>query len=198
MKITKPIIVFLLALLTTQAAFGYYCPETQRWLNRDPIQELGGTNLYAFVANSPIASSDIGGLCCGGVNVGNAAACITDVSLNTANPLPLPFDINLFQHFRNGDDWITNSLLNDLDFSGKANEKWENQKFNALGGTAKMEQLGDKISQAKRGARSSWSRYETTRQTQNCSEGCASCWLDRKDVGFTEYLSRLKRLLGEK
>ncbi len=31
----------------------YYQPNLQRWLNQDPIQELGGINLYAFVGNSP-------------------------------------------------------------------------------------------------------------------------------------------------
>ncbi len=29
----------------------YYSPEISRWLNRDPITENGGLNLYAFVAN---------------------------------------------------------------------------------------------------------------------------------------------------
>jgi RHS repeat-associated protein len=31
----------------------YYDPILQRWLNRDPIQELGDFNLYRFVANNP-------------------------------------------------------------------------------------------------------------------------------------------------
>jgi RHS repeat-associated protein len=30
-----------------------YSPELQRWLNRDPIGEAGGMNLYAFVGNDP-------------------------------------------------------------------------------------------------------------------------------------------------
>ena len=36
--------------------FGYrfYDPATQRWPNRDPIEEEGGINLYAYVNNSPI------------------------------------------------------------------------------------------------------------------------------------------------
>jgi RHS repeat-associated protein len=32
----------------------YYDPMLQRWPNRDPIQEMGGLNLYAYVLNSPI------------------------------------------------------------------------------------------------------------------------------------------------
>jgi len=31
----------------------YYNPETGRWVNRDPIEEEGGVNLYGFVANDP-------------------------------------------------------------------------------------------------------------------------------------------------
>jgi RHS repeat-associated protein len=31
----------------------YYSPEISRWLNRDPIQEEGGLNLYSFVRNAP-------------------------------------------------------------------------------------------------------------------------------------------------
>ncbi len=32
------------------------------WLNRDPIQELGGLNLYAYVGNDPINFIDLFGL----------------------------------------------------------------------------------------------------------------------------------------
>ena len=31
----------------------FYCPDHGRWLNRDPIEERGGENLYAFCANCP-------------------------------------------------------------------------------------------------------------------------------------------------
>jgi RHS repeat-associated protein len=33
--------------------FRFYEPHLQRWINRDPIGELGGINLYGFVANDP-------------------------------------------------------------------------------------------------------------------------------------------------
>jgi RHS repeat-associated protein len=33
--------------------FRYYNPVSQRWLNRDPIGERGGLNLYRFVKNNP-------------------------------------------------------------------------------------------------------------------------------------------------
>jgi len=35
-------------------ASAFYSPDTGRWLNRDPIQEAGGLNLYDYVANNPI------------------------------------------------------------------------------------------------------------------------------------------------
>jgi RHS repeat-associated protein len=45
-------------------AYGYrfYDPQSQRWLNRDPIEEDGGINLYGFVQNAPINHYDPHGL----------------------------------------------------------------------------------------------------------------------------------------
>jgi len=42
--------------------FRYYDPETGRWLNRDPIGEWGGRNLYLMIANDPVNLSDFLGL----------------------------------------------------------------------------------------------------------------------------------------
>ena len=44
--------------------FGYrfYDPATQRWLNRDPIGEDGGVNLYGYVENDPLSNVDFFGL----------------------------------------------------------------------------------------------------------------------------------------
>ena len=49
---------------TGQYYYGYrwYDPNLQRWLNRDPIQEAGGINLYGFVGNDPINEVDLYGL----------------------------------------------------------------------------------------------------------------------------------------
>ena len=40
----------------------YYSPTFQRWLNRDPLGEEGGLNLYGFVDNNPINATDALGL----------------------------------------------------------------------------------------------------------------------------------------
>ena len=42
--------------------YRYYEPNLQRWPNRDPIDELGGLNLYRFVGNDPVNSVDFLGL----------------------------------------------------------------------------------------------------------------------------------------
>jgi len=41
----------------------FYDPNTQRWLNRDPIQERGGINLYRAMRNNPVMRIDPLGLC---------------------------------------------------------------------------------------------------------------------------------------
>jgi RHS repeat-associated protein len=42
--------------------YRFYDPVFQRWINRDPIQEWGGMNLYAFVGNQPLRLVDPYGL----------------------------------------------------------------------------------------------------------------------------------------
>jgi RHS repeat-associated protein len=43
--------------------FRAYDPAHARWLNRDPIGEAGGINLYAYVAGDPLATIDPLGYC---------------------------------------------------------------------------------------------------------------------------------------
>jgi RHS repeat-associated protein len=45
--------------------YRYYSPELGRWLNRDPIGENGGVNLYAMVGNNAVGRWDKLGLICG-------------------------------------------------------------------------------------------------------------------------------------
>src|SRR5206468_2532399 len=42
--------------------YRYYDAGLQRWLNRDPIGEGGGVNLYAYVGNDATGSIDAVGL----------------------------------------------------------------------------------------------------------------------------------------
>jgi RHS repeat-associated protein len=42
--------------------YRYYNPDTGRWINRDPSEEEGGINLYGFLANDGINSTDHLGL----------------------------------------------------------------------------------------------------------------------------------------
>jgi RHS repeat-associated protein len=45
-----------------RVGYRFYEPNLQRWLNRDPIEERGGINLYAFVANDAVRRVDPAGL----------------------------------------------------------------------------------------------------------------------------------------
>ena len=42
--------------------FRFYDPNLQRWLNRDPLGEAGGINLYQYAGNSPVNFVDAYGL----------------------------------------------------------------------------------------------------------------------------------------
>jgi RHS repeat-associated protein len=42
--------------------YRFYSPELMRWMNRDPIAESGGNNLYGFVGNKPLDRHDMLGL----------------------------------------------------------------------------------------------------------------------------------------
>jgi len=57
--LTLPLI---LVWLLSSIASAHYDPTLGRWLNRDPIEEDGGVNLYAFVENDALNSTDYLGL----------------------------------------------------------------------------------------------------------------------------------------
>jgi RHS repeat-associated protein len=42
--------------------YRFYDPYLQRWVNRDPIRERGGINVFAFVRNAPLNGRDAWGL----------------------------------------------------------------------------------------------------------------------------------------
>lgn len=50
------------ALVVAQSALAFYNPSTGRWLNRDPIREKGGVNIYASLANECLSHVDFLGL----------------------------------------------------------------------------------------------------------------------------------------
>lgn len=59
----KSVLVAVTLLIVSDAhAMRWYSPNTGRWLSRDPIQEEGGINLYAFVGNSPVNAIDLFGM----------------------------------------------------------------------------------------------------------------------------------------
>lgn len=66
MKAYNPTFFFLLAAaltsLGTTPAKAFYNQGTGRWLSRDPVGERGGTSLYGFNANNPVALIDPLGL----------------------------------------------------------------------------------------------------------------------------------------
>jgi len=48
----------LIWLAGLQSGWSFYNPSTGRWLNRDPIEEKGDLNIYAFVRNEAIQQVD--------------------------------------------------------------------------------------------------------------------------------------------
>ena len=48
--------------LVSYYGYRYYTPQTGRWINRDPIDERGGLNLFGFVGNDGVGKWDFVGL----------------------------------------------------------------------------------------------------------------------------------------
>ena len=63
-------------------ASAFYDPGAQRWLNRDPIGEQGGVNIYHFVLNNPIDNGDAMGL--------HPFTGTSDPEISISNPVTIP------------------------------------------------------------------------------------------------------------
>jgi RHS repeat-associated protein len=59
---TKPIDETIASTPLYYYGYGFYNPLTGRWINRDPIEEKGGLNLYGFVENDGVNEFDVLGL----------------------------------------------------------------------------------------------------------------------------------------
>jgi len=53
------VVIAITVLLTSVQAFAVYSPSQGRFTSRDPIEEEGGLNLYAFCENDPINHVDV-------------------------------------------------------------------------------------------------------------------------------------------
>ena len=65
MKTELKVLTLLVAILflgVVHDALAFYNPSTGKWLNRDPIEEAGGLNLYGMVRNDPVGNVDMLGL----------------------------------------------------------------------------------------------------------------------------------------
>jgi len=85
------IVLMLIVTQSTIVAHAYYNPEQGRWINRDPIEEEGGKNLYGFVRNQPISLWDSLGRLAGDVETLLAGPDITTAYLRTLNHVSSTF-----------------------------------------------------------------------------------------------------------
>jgi RHS repeat-associated protein len=68
----------------------YYAPALGRWLTRDPIGVKGGTNLYAYVASSPVGKVDAWGeIWIDGSNLSPPSPAPPSVPKSCCPPFPL-------------------------------------------------------------------------------------------------------------
>lgn len=56
------VLAVALIVFTAVRVHAYFDPTIGRWASRDPIEETGGRNLYAFVGNNPVCKFDPLGL----------------------------------------------------------------------------------------------------------------------------------------
>ena len=81
--------------------FRHYSPDLGRWLSRDPIEEQGGVNLYAFTSNAPIVQIDILGeiVPAPGCHL-NSPTCGGNGKVGIENPFPESWQTALIDFLR--------------------------------------------------------------------------------------------------
>jgi RHS repeat-associated protein len=113
----------------------FYDPNLQRWLNRDPIQEDGGFNLFTFISNVAVNSVDAFGLC---DQVPNLLGPLPPPSYNQpsqqTSPLNLP-SLNPYasssSQLKNALTTVGNGLLNDTGLRNTLSQ-WGQNALNSI------------------------------------------------------------------
>lgn len=75
-EIRTTAVVLLLMFFAIPSSQAFLDPSIGRWANRDPIEETGGKNLYAFIANAPVGQIDRLGLIRFGDDNWNCRLCV--------------------------------------------------------------------------------------------------------------------------
>jgi uncharacterized protein RhaS with RHS repeats len=73
-------------LVVAMPAHAFYDPSLGRWLNRDPLEEEDGANLYQFVHNAPVSSMDQDGRQSSTANPGFVVAAAEAEALSLGYP----------------------------------------------------------------------------------------------------------------
>ena len=69
--------------------YRFYSPQLMRWLNRDPIGEEGGLNLYGFCGNNPVSRFDVDGRKVQITQSGNEITVTLNITIYYAHRLEL-------------------------------------------------------------------------------------------------------------
>jgi len=117
------------------AAFREYDPDLGRWLSRDPIAEMGGLNLYAYVINDPVNLTDFYGTCGAGGEVASQGLAAHSL-FNNASSLASNFNATASAY--NNAISNNNAMANASDFESLYNEaNYATNMANLLSGIGK-------------------------------------------------------------
>jgi len=115
--------------------FRYYMPQTGRWASRDPIEERGGENLYAFVGNQPTGRIDRFGL----ITIGSKISAIVSGRLALSGGPLGQIGNRLKKHYTINDDedempgllerWLKLTYEKWLEERAPSSSEWEHDTF---------------------------------------------------------------------